>query len=321
MNSQPDYHSLEQAAAWFATLKSDEVTADDQVHWQQWIEAAPEHRAAWAHIERVSQQFEKLQSNSKPAMEALKNSRETPLGRRKFIGGLVGVAGIGVLGWSSWRYDFLPQSLNYWLADYRTGVGEIRALVLAEGTQVWLSANTAIDVNFSPAIRQLRLHQGEILIQTAADARPFNLLTAQGQVTPVGTEFSVRQLADLTHLSVYDGAVKILTGQSQSSSIINTGEQVTFSTQEIDVIETAQTLRRSWARGLLMADDISLAELIAELAPFQRGYFNLAPELAGLRVMGTYPLNNIDETLKMLESTLPIRIERRFSWWINITAK
>jgi transmembrane sensor len=38
-------------------------------------------------------------------------------------------------------------------------------------------------------------------------------------------------------------------------------------------------------------------------------------------VMGTYPLQDTDQVLAMLEQVLPVRIERRFAWWTTVVAR
>jgi len=317
-STQPDFESLQQAAEWFALLRSDDVTAEDKEAWAVWLAAAPAHQAAWARIAQVSQQFEPLQQKSEQALAALKASRAVPVKRRAFLNSVLGLGGLGLVGWGTWRYTPLPQTLSYWRADYRTAIGEVKALDLSDGTKIWLSATTAVDVHYSAEHRKLRLRQGEILIKTAPDSRPFIVKTEHGQLEPLGTEFSVRALPSGTNISVYEGAVKVSARESGATEIIQAGQQTHFSKTLIAQLQTAKSARRSWVRGLLMADDISLAELIEEISPYHHSHINLSPALANLRVMGTYPLHNLDETLAMLSSTLPIRIEKPLPWWINI---
>ena len=316
---QPDFKSLQAAAEWFAILKSDDVTAEDKEQWTLWLTAASEHRMAWSRIESVSRQFEPLQQNNAPAIATLNASRTTPVGRRALLSSLVGVAGLGVL--ASWRYTSLPETIGYWRADHRTAIGQVDTFALNDGTKIWLSADTAINIDYSPEFRRLQLLQGEILIKTATDSRIFSVVTEQGQLTPLGTEFSVRRLSDVTGVSVFEGAVKVVTDTSGMTNIIHAGQQIHFSKTRIHPSQVARSARRNWSRGLLMADDISLAELLEELAPFHHGYINLSPALADMRVMGTFPLNDVDETIKMLASTLSLRVEKRLHWWIDITAQ
>src|SRR4051812_27039382 len=228
-STQPDFESLQQAAEWFALLRSDDVTAEDKEAWAVWLAAAPAHQAAWARIAQVSQQFEPLQQKSEQALAALKASRAVPIKRRAFLNSVLSLGGIGLVGWGTWRYTPLPQTLSYWRADYRTAIGEIKALDLSDGTKIWLSATTAVDVHYSAEHRKLRLRQGEILIKTAPDSRPFIVKTEHGQLEPLGTEFSVRALPSGTNISVYEGAVKVSARESGATEIIQAGQQTHFS--------------------------------------------------------------------------------------------
>ncbi|MFP3374059.1 FecR family protein, partial [Pseudomonas sp. SIMBA_068] len=83
---------------------------------------------------------------------------------------------------------------------------------LADGSQLWLGAQSAVDLEFSALSRVLKLRFGEILVETAADPRrPFFVDTAQGRMQALGTRFAVCQLGDSTRLNVYAGAVEVCT--------------------------------------------------------------------------------------------------------------
>ena len=71
----------------------------------------------------------------------------------------------------------------------------------------------------------------------------------------------------------------------------------------------ADNAREAWTRGLLLAEDIALHELIAELSRYRRGHITLADEIANLKVYGAFPLRDTDRALNMLGATLPIEIQ------------
>ncbi|MFP3830858.1 FecR domain-containing protein, partial [Pseudomonas sp. SIMBA_021] len=48
-----------------------------------------------------------------------------------------------------------------------TGIGETRQTRLADGSQLWLGAQSAVDMEFSTLSRVLRLRFGELLVETA----------------------------------------------------------------------------------------------------------------------------------------------------------
>jgi len=66
---------------------------------------------------------------------------------------------------------------------------------------------------------------------------------------------------------------------------------------------------------------MSLGEVVKELRRYRNGYLGIAPEVAHLRVFGSFPLRDTDNTLSMLASALPIRIQRTLPWWVSIEAR
>ncbi|MDZ7236761.1 FecR domain-containing protein, partial [Escherichia coli] len=87
--------------------------------------------------------------------------------------------------------------------------------------------------------RTVRLWYGEIAITTAKDAlqRPFRVLTRQGQLTALGTEFTVRQQDNFTQLDVQQHAVEVLlTSAPAQKRIVNAGESLQFSASEFGAV-------------------------------------------------------------------------------------
>ncbi|MDM9541965.1 FecR domain-containing protein, partial [Klebsiella pneumoniae] len=93
--------------------------------------------------------------------------------------------------------------------DYRTAKGAVSRQQLEDGSLLTLNTQSAADVRFDAHQRTVRLWYGEIAITTAKDAqqRPFRVLTRQGQLTALGTEFTVRQQDNFTQLDVQQHAV------------------------------------------------------------------------------------------------------------------
>ncbi|MBX3664903.1 MAG: FecR domain-containing protein [Burkholderiales bacterium] len=317
----PSHEVLEQAARWFALLRSGEATAADRADWKAWLETQREHRNAWACVEAISRRFEPVQGGQDRhlAVAALRNVRRQK--RRSVLGGIAVIAGGGLLGWTVLRHSPLPGMVMALNADYRTATGEIREITLADGSRIWLNTASALDADYQPALRRLRLVAGEILVQTAADpVRPFVVDTAQGRLRALGTRFTVRLAEDTTRLAVFEGAVELRTATG-ATKVIEAGGQVSFTRGSISGAAPAETAREAWTRGVLLAEDITLKDLVAELGRYRQGYLGVAPEVAGLRVLGGYPLRDPDRVLAMLEGVLPIRVRRTLPWWTTIEAR
>lgn len=322
--------AMEEAADWFVRLRSSASVQESRA-WQSWLDASADHRHAWSYVEAVSRRFLPIQTAAEapPAAAALhtvRAGRERRASRRQVLSGVAAgvatLAGTGTLGWLAWRHTPLPGLALAWSAEHRTATGEVRQLALPDGSQLWLGSATALDTDYRPTLRRLRLHAGEALIQTAHDAtRPFVLDTAQGRLRALGTRFSVRMDGDTTLAAVQQGAIEIRTARSGHTHVLQAGRQTRFSTEAIVPDAVADPARESWTRGVLLASDLPLGELVAELARYQRGHIGVSPEVAGLRVLGGYPLHDTGRALAMLEAVLPIRVSRPLPWWTRIEAR
>ncbi|WP_414439724.1 FecR domain-containing protein [Burkholderia sp. 22PA0106] len=321
---QADFDSLEQAAQWYATLYDGDAGDERREAWAQWLAQRPEHRRAWAHIEAVSRRFAPLRVDGERDANAtaVTVSAQRPAARRRVLGALAMLGGAGLAGWIGWRDSLLSDRLTAWQSDYSTGVGERRDIRLADGTQVWLNTDSAFDADYSDVRRQLRLRMGELLVDTGKDGagRPFFVSSPNGRMQALGTRFTVRQAGDVTILSVYEGRVSIdtLAGQRE---IVAAGRQRSFTAVAIGAESQADPAREAWSRGVILADDITLGDLMTELARYRHGHIDVDPRVAGIRVVCRFPAADPGQTLAILERDLPIRVRRPLPWWTSISAR
>ena len=77
----------------------------------------------------------------------------------------------------------------------------------------------------------------------------------------------------------------------------------------------------AWTRGMLVVDNARLEDLVAELARYRPGHLGVAPEVANLRITGSFPLHNTDLALTALLPTLPVQIEKHTAWWVTVGAR
>ncbi len=312
--------SLEQAAEWYALLRSGQAAQEDRGRWQDWLDADARHREAWSYVERISQRFDPIQRSParRPATDAYRLAHAR-LTRRRV---LLGLAGVSALAWGTLRYSPAPGLALAWMADHRTRTGEIRELALADGTRVWLNTASAFDDDYDAHVRRLVLRSGEMLIQTAPDAsRPFLVSTPHGELRALGTRFTARTDGHDALVAVYEGAVEIRTARSGQTRIIRAGQQARYTDTRIDGDAPADPAREAWSRGILIAQDIPLSEVLRELARYQSGHLGATADVADIRVLGSYPLAQPERALAMLEAALPIRVRRSLPWWTTVEAK
>lgn len=319
----PSFDVLQQAAEWYALLGSSTVTDADLTRWQEWHVADDTHQFAWARVEAISKQFTIVPASERQHVRiTLTTATQRQITRRRAMNMLALLCGAGGTIWlgasvSPWQA---------WTATYRTTTGELRQAQLADGTTLWINTASAVDVDYDTKFRRLTLYQGEIMIKTATDniqpARALIVDSKGGRLRALGTRFTVRTYDDYTDIAVFEGAVEITpANKAIPPYIVETGQQVRLSAQNIAQPASADNAAQAWTTGTLVADNMRLETFIAELSRYRRGYLACTPEVANLRIVGTYALADTDQILGALAATLPIKIQKTTPWWVVISAQ
>ncbi|WJD64632.1 FecR family protein [Pseudomonas kurunegalensis] len=317
-SERPDHATLQAAANWYAQLLAAPQDAQLQRRWQQWLGAASANQVAWAHVERISQRFTPLKLQADASLQALGRVRRTDLDRRRAVGLLGLLCGGGLLALAGWRVPAARQQLLVLNADQRTATGEIRSLRLPDGGLVWLNGSTALNIDYRANLRRVELLAGEVLVETAHDSRPFVIDTHQGRLQALGTRFSVWQRDQSARLSVFDGAVRLHPAEGTDSLVVAAGWQSDFDRHGAQAPRAVDESRQAWREGRLLASDISLGEFVEQLRAYLPGHLGVDPHVRALRVMGSFPADDPERTLAMLESALPIRVRKTLPWWYSI---
>lgn len=317
--------AIEAAVAWMVKLQSGSATAQDHQACEHWQHERPEHAQAWATLSGFSQRLKtlppSLARSTLAATHALE--RERAPRRRALLKGvalLAGTAGIGLAsspdgGW---------QSLA---ASHRTGVGERRRVALADGSVLHLNTGTALDVRGDARERCIDLFAGEVLIECArgtgsAAPRPFVVRTAQGRIEADEGRFIVRQLPARTFVQALEGAVDVSPGNGQlASRRLAAGRQWAFDVRGAGAVEAADGGAGAWVDGLIVARDMPLAALAAELSRYRRGWLRCDAAVARLRISGVFPVNDLDRVVAAIQRTLPVRARALTSWWVTLEAR
>ncbi|TDF82912.1 FecR domain-containing protein [Pseudomonas sp. H9] len=317
MNTKPvSARVLDAAIAWQLRLDSGSGSAEEHAEFAHWHAASEEHARAWMQLGMLDQRFS---AAAGPARQALLQSRASLRQRVRKVGsGLASV--VLVAGLLSWVSTY--QSLGYWLADQRTATGEQRSLRLTDGTLISLNTHSAVDIRFGEKERLIVLHEGEISIETGhKDDRPFVVATEDGRMRALGTRFLVKVEDQGTRLSVLQSAVAAKPQDSGDEQVLREGQQVLMSHDRLSEIAGLGIGADAWTRGMLVVDNVRLEDLIDELGRYRTGHLGVAPEVANLRITGSFPLKDTDLALTSLLPTLPVQIEQHTPWWVTVVAK
>lgn len=314
-----------QALEWQVTFWSGEVSADERAAFRRWLATDPLHERAWRDVQRVDDMLSAVPTSIGSRVLRLPGADIGPgarHGRRNVLRALAWLAAGGVLGLGlretpQWRTAS---------ADHATRGGERREIVLDDGTRVSLNTATAVDIRFDAERRLVVLHDGEILVSTAAEgatpARAFLVQTRHGSLKALGTRFSVRGDDGAVRVAVYEGAVEITPrGAPSLRERLDAGRQARFDSRSIDGRAAADPFEAAWARGLLVAERMRLAELLGQLGRYRAGVLRCDPAVADLVVSGVYPLDDTDRVLAALAEALPVRVEYTTPYWVTVRAR
>lgn len=315
MSAPLDLKVLEAAAQWYVDLREAGHGLTQQAAHEQWLAADPRHRQAWARVQRLQQTLAKVEPViARPALGSVRSSRRDTL---KVLSVLLAAGGSAALGWQVAPWQQV-------LADYRTGTGERRSLRLDDGSRLTLDTRSAVDVRYSQQLREIHLHAGQVLIETADDplARPFIVHSAHGSSRALGTRFILRSDAEQSQLDVLQHAVEVRPAAApEQVTRVASGQRLRFSAERASQIEPLPAHADAWSRGLLIVSDWRLADFLAELARYHPGHLGCAAGVADLRISGAFQLADIDSVLTNLAVTLPVRVRHFTRYWAQLEAR
>ncbi|MCU4675287.1 FecR domain-containing protein [Catenovulum sp. 2E275] len=301
---------LDQACIWMARLLADDVTVQDQQACEIWRKADPANEDAWQKLQKLCDTFDRLPDRKMGSRILIQHKSFSRRRLLAFIG--VGL-GVGVVGTRQ-----LSSHLNE-EADYLTQTGEIRDILLDDGTRLTLNTATKVDVDLNQ--RHIRLLEGEIWVATGDHSKPFSVISRHGQMRPLGTEFTVRELNQQTRLNVYQGRVQITPKSQSFNYIIETNKGADFDTNGIHKHFSAYLDSKAWVYRKLAVSNMSLTEFIHELSRYHSGIIRIAPELSAEIITGVFSLNDTHKVLSRVSEILPVDIQYITPWWINISAR
>ncbi|OAI18124.1 iron dicitrate transport regulator FecR [Methylomonas koyamae] len=311
-----DLRLLEQACAWLAKMQSGEVSAADSQSLADWRAAAPAHERAWQRAQAVWQGLEPLRGRQIPGAEPLSQERgrqavaEAGSGLRQMPRApnrhrrqryTLGLAACALLALTV--VTFYPPLL--WQADYVTGKGEQRRVVLADGSRAILNADSALAIRFDKLQRRVELLRGEAFFEVAKDGqRPFLAATDAGEVRAVGTAFGVRRSAAQTQVELVEGRVEIRAG-----GLVNplaAGQTAAIAAGRISVAPGRAENMAVWRDGYLQFDGVPLAEAVERINSYRPGKVLLLNSAwADKRISGLFRLDALDQAVAGLGSAVP----------------
>lgn len=198
---------------------------------------------------------------------------------------------------------------------YRTKIGGLEAVPLADGSRVTLNTDSIVRVALNDSERRIDLQKGEAFFEVAKDPnRPFVVSVGNQRVVAVGTRFSVRRDAEDLEVVVTEGTVRIETAGAPQPDIrlLSAGSIArTHATRVLveqkPLLDVEQHL--TWRTGTLTFRDTSLADAIAEFNRYNKRKIIIRdPAIASLQIGGIFGATQLDAFVRLLRNGFPIDV-------------
>ena len=329
-----DRNSIEeQARRWLIRLDGDPPLSDgDAAALREWLARSPAHRKELQRISLFWNRANVLTELAIPLHPLIDNKAQW---FARIATAFVLVLAVALVPWLMQSPERGSNGV------YGTVVGQEQTLRLADGSTLQLNTDSQVQVDYSKALRKIRLLRGEVHFEVAREPdRPFEVYARSGLVRAVGTAFSVYLKDEEVQVTVTEGQVDIatinMTAQAQGTKTpavvpgarklgtLKSGQTTTFSENisEISEVSVAELERRqSWRQGVLIFRGEPLSDVVREVNRYTPMTIEIAdPALNSLKVGGRFEVGEFEAMFEVLEQSFGIEIARlsdqRIQLWL-----
>lgn len=317
----PSLPLSEQAFFWVIYLESETCTDEDYAAFAAWLERDEQNETAYRESALLwrSAGRSMIRAAEPPGL-VLALDRNAPNRRirpplRNWLAGaalLAACLGIAIVAVPALNEPVQgPGALEFASARYSTPIGEIRRVELADGSEVVLGGNTAIEVTLGKARRDAVVLEGQAYFDVMhAPDRPFRVTAGRARVEVVGTAFDVRRGPTDTTISVVEGRVVVATDGSASRAL-SAGEKISVGAAgQMGVIRTFDASQAlGWQEYRFYFEDSRLIDLVADLNRYSQKPVELdGAGLEDLNISASFTLEQSSEMLAGLAAALSLEL-------------
>ncbi len=314
------------ASEWLLALKDNPADQRLRDAFSVWYNQKPEHAASWLKAVQAyklmgevpaefSQEWQSNSSKGSPTVSTASNV--TPFKKRKKWIAAVAAAACLVLAVFATTHQ-TPDG------DYTTAQGEIRDIVLSDGSHVHLASRSRLNVRYSDGFRDIELLEGQAFFDvTRHPDRPFRVQTGQALVSVLGTAFDIDTSADHVSVAVKEGTVSVQpTVNSKAPQILKKGDAIDVAGDGTFArFTTSSDYIAAWRDGRFIVNDRPASEVVAALKRYYNGVVVLhGDKLKDHKITGMYLLSKPDVALKAVAQTIGAEVYQITPWMLVISA-
>ena len=296
-----------EAAAWLARLHAEDRDAADEAGFRAWLNASPDHEAAFEAVDRMWSDvggLNNLPADLRNSLGRVPPNAPSRTSRRALLAGvgLAAVAGGSGLFWRSASAKV-----------YETDVGEQKHVALNDGSQLFLDAKTRVSVAFSDTTRLVDMQYGRVNFRVVPDVnRPFVVQAAEKKIVATRCNFDVRCDGGKVQVILIHGEadVKPASAPQDRGERLKAGERLVASNDIETRDKPDMTHVLAWQTGYEMFDNEELSQAAEEMNRYSTAKLAVDPSVAGLKVSGVYRVGDNSAFAHSLTKLLPITVRQ-----------
>jgi transmembrane sensor len=308
------------AATWRIRRESRDWSARDQAELDSWLAQSTLHEVTYLRLEYGWRGMDRLAAMTPPGARQVADelpiaaAAKRPVDRRPMLlAASVAVAFVTIAA------IVLTQVVDLSRKTYVTEVGEHSTVPFPDGSKVELNTDTRLRASVEQERRAVWLEQGEAYFEVAHDpTRPFVVHAGERRITVLGTKFSVRREGNDVRVIVVDGRVRVeaieqpkpaqQTVAQRGDAVTARGASLRVTSRSIAAVEN----ELSWRQGLLVFDQVTLEEAVAQFNRYNRKQLIIEdPAAARIPIGGRFDASNIDAFVRLIGQGLKLKISEQ----------
>lgn len=331
----------EEAALWVVRMEQQALSDQENQELKSWLKASLAHAQIFRETVEVFGRADILMVLSELLpLEQVEKPRSRQRLRRQYSLAVAAtmmalVTTLSVLTWQGVSNPVDNDQRD--MASYETEIGGRKVVVLSDGSAVTLNTDTLLDIRFDEQLRRLVLIRGEAYFEVAKNPdRPFIVYAGDGQITAVGTAFSVYKRQHVVQVTVTKGKVTVQSdraildalpappmdnalsdsGSPITAVLLQSGQVATYGDDKIiaqmETVEPKVMVRNLlWQQGMLAFEAEPLENVIAEFSRYnQLEIIIVDDQLKTVTVDGYFKSDDITGMLKSLQYNFGVEITR-----------
>ncbi|GAB7528118.1 FecR family protein [Pseudomonas sp. 3A(2025)] len=202
-----------------------------------------------------------------------------------------------------WRPE---QWLDDLRADYRSAPGQLSRITLADGSDVLLDADSAIQVDLSEQTRSIRLLRGAAFFHVKHNGQPFVVRAHGGETQVLGTRFEVRNEPQGAQVTVEEGKVAVRAQPDSEPQLLTAAQRTDYRQGQAGSLQNvAMPEALSWREGRLSFRRQPLSEALQVVQRYSQERIVLLDASLGTRpVSGDFASNDPQAMLTAFQAVL-----------------